>query len=348
MHGAITYRAFLVTLPLHSPIPVGQARWTERPVVLLRGEDEHGAVAWGEAAPLDGFGPDTLKDVFDGLSNETETNPPSLACALGTIRSGLAAVRAKKPFGHDLAPVRSSTLRSATLVSSDSDMDGRSEEAPVVKIKVGVSVEEGARRIQSIVGASKETKIRLDGNRFLSESEAHELLRRLGDDLARIEFFEEPFAGCFDADHRSDFPVPLAIDESLNGENWRHADVCILKPSLLGDPAHTVAMAMDMQKEERRVVLSSAFESSVGMTMLAWLAARLGNGHPGFGTYRFLEDDIGGRAPIWDDEEVSLNDVPDIPRVSDHEIERLVRTYDQDRPAGGLTVKEIPVRRPSW
>ncbi|NBW93590.1 MAG: hypothetical protein EBR20_04355 [Bacteroidetes bacterium] len=194
----MTYRAFLVTLPLHRPIPVGGVSWTERPVVLIRAEDSEGRTAWGEAAPLDGYGSDTLADVLDALSQPewTRTNRlPSLVCALG-----------------------------------------------------------------------------------------------------------------------------------------------ILKPSLMGSPVATMALARRVQAAGRRVTVSSAFESQVGMIMVTRLAALIGDTAPGLGTYAYMADDWGRRAPWWDETSVSIERLPAIPRSA---VVPGPSPMARRRFASGLKVEEV-------
>ena len=311
----MTYRAFLVTLPLHRPIPVGGVSWTERPVVLIRAEDSEGRTAWGEAAPLDGYGSDTLADVLDALSQPewTRTNElPSLVCALETAHMGLAACRGKGVFGLPQDEPALTNLTPAALGA-----DGSLEGATHVKIKVGrggSQVDTDIERIRILSARYPDLQIRLDGNGLLTRDDALRLIEGLEGLYNRIDFFEEPWRGGFDQDIRGVLPVPVAIDESLAEDNWQCADVCILKPSLMGSPAATMALARRVQAAGRRVTVSSAFESQVGMIMVTRLAALIGDTAPGLGTYAYMADDWGRRAPWWDETSVSIERLPAIPR----------------------------------
>jgi len=324
------FRAFLVTLPLHRPIPVGAAMWSKRPVVLLRGEDSDGQVAWGEAAPLDGYGPDGIDDVLAALSApgwEKEAMPPSLACAVGTIRMGLLTPGGARPA----PPPDVSTLTSAVL-----DPDNDLTIASHVKIKVGRDdVSREAERILAIAGKHPHLRIRLDANGLLTREAAMQLVDALGEVRTRIDYFEEPWEGCFHEDMRGVLPFRVAIDESLDGDNWRNADVCVIKPSLMGDPAVTLDFAKGIQSSGRRVSVSSAFESRIGMTLITWLAARIGDAAPGLGTYRFIADDWGGRPSCWDTPTIDLDELPaGVPSLES--VDRL-----PFRASSGLTVEEV-------
>ncbi len=352
MSDAITYRAFLLELPLRSPIPVGGQQWQSRPVVLMRGEDQNGNVAWGEAAPLDGYGPDRLDQVIGSFTAsdtapETPSLAPTLACAMGTVRLGLRAAGADVRLGDLLGRIEQEEFRPAHLGSETTDVQGKH----VVKIKVGIKSQVEVDRVSHMLSLNAHRNVRLDGNGQLSKEDALQFLDRLGAYRDRIEYFEEPFPGCFASDHRSDFPVPLAIDESLDSDNWRNADVCVIKPSLMGDPLDTMTLASDMQHEGRRVVVSSAFESAVGMTMLSWVAACLGDAAPGLGTYRYIADDLGGRSNLWDVDSVKVTDLPPYPVVSDAALKSAHTAalgYAGSTGQNDLHIEELTIREGSW
>lgn len=308
----VQYRAFLLTLPLRRPIPVGAASWRMRPVVLIRGEDADGRVVWGEAAPLDGYGLDTLAEVLHALSRPSWTShslPVSLACALGTIRMGLRASSSAAAFGQpDFEPA--SRILVPAMLGAEGDLTGVTH----VKIKTGrTEADRDTERIRSLCSKWPNVRIRLDGNGLMTRDEALRLTEGLGDLRARVDFFEEPWQDCFKQDIRGILPVPVAIDESLSGENWHHADVSILKPSLVGDPSTTILLAREMQAAGRRVTVSSAFESRVGMIMITRLAALIGDTAPGLGTYRFMADDWGGRPAWWDAPRLDVANLPMVP-----------------------------------
>jgi O-succinylbenzoate synthase len=322
-------------MPLRRPIPVGATFWRERQVVLIRGEDADGRVAWGEAAPLDGYGPDTLDEVRHALSRPSWTShtlPASLACAVGTIQMGLRSSRSAAAFGQpDFEPA--SRILVPAMLGAEANLTGVTH----VKIKTGrTETDEGMERIRSLCAKWPNVRIRLDGNGLMTQDEALKLTEGLGDLCARVDFFEEPWQDCFEQDIRGILPVPVAIDESLRGENWHHADVSILKPSLMGDPRETVILARGMQEAGRRVTVSSAFESRVGMIMITRLAALIGDTAPGLGTYRFMADDWGGRPAWWDAPRLDVGNLPMVPD-SPADMKSLPLAE-----SSGLKVEEIP------
>ncbi len=320
--------------------------WQERPTLLLRGE-KGGQVAWGEAAPLDGFGPETLKDVLaeiqrpDGIET---SQSPALRCAMGTIRMGLKALEADTAFGYDQEEPSLDILTPAALEPENAALQDTAamSASPVVKWKVGRrSVDEDITSILAFLRGNPNTSVRLDANGLLDRAGAVQLIAGLAGYETRIDCFEEPWNGCFEQDCRGVLPVPVGIDESLLKDNWLNADVVVLKPSLKGDPADTLEHARSIQASGRRVVISSAFESHVGMKMLTWLAAHLGDAAPGLGTYTFISDDWPARSSIWDHASIATSELPQVPSAEDQAQLAFPGEQVNVTRKSGLAVREI-------
>lgn len=116
------------------------------------------------------------------------------------------------------------------------------------------------------------SKLRLDANGAWDRRKAERWLERCAD--RPVEFVEQPIArearGAEDLlmGLASDWPTPIALDESLIGdgdlERWLGAGwpgVLVVKPSLLGDVAGALAR---LEKAKAAVVFSSALETAVG------------------------------------------------------------------------------------
>jgi O-succinylbenzoate synthase len=90
--------------------------------------------------------------------------------------------------------------------------------------------------------------------------------------------------------------VSLAHDESVSrkgmpywiGLGWQ--GYWVIKPSLMGSPESWMQLpGLDPEK----VVLSSVFESGIGLSALIRLAARFNTTSHGFGTTAFFDDGLG-------------------------------------------------------
>jgi O-succinylbenzoate synthase len=101
---------------------------------------------------------------------------------------------------------------------------------------------------------------------------------------ARIEYLEEPVRTVADlAAFRVRSAIPLALDESLGelgaeGAAPLGAVAWIIKPSLRGGIAASLALAQAARRAGAVPVVSSAFETGVGRRAVAQLAALIHDG----------------------------------------------------------------------
>ena len=166
---------------------------------------------------------------------------------------------------------------------------------PAAKLKVGRRAPEAdAALVRQVAGVLGPTRLRLDANRAWSMEEAVAFARVLGE--VPVEYVEEPLA---DWRRLPDLALrtglPFALDESLRELSSRRsrllteAAAFVVKPTVvLADPVFLRFRA----GRETPVVVSSTFESGVGMRHLVALAAALGDTPAGLDTYRWLADDV--------------------------------------------------------
>jgi len=267
-------------------VPVGGALWSERPLVLIRAEDGDGHVGWGEAAPLDGFGPDSMADVLAAIASGESTSSLDFGrdCAVASV----GAQARGETFADTLGPLKRSLVPVAHLHARDT----RHESGVTIKVKIGrSSVATDIEAVERLVGRIPDVRIRLDANGSSSHSEAMKLAHSLKPLRENIEFVEEPWASCFDQDNRGDYPFAMAIDESKGRCDWRNADVCVLKPAISGSLAGQLSVMRDIGESGRQLVLSSSWESAVGRSVLVLMASRFEGPALGLGLPDpFLED----------------------------------------------------------
>jgi O-succinylbenzoate synthase len=271
---------------------------------------DSGAQGFGEVAPLPEFGSESLDDALarlaslptdirrDALKQAIRDAPPATAFGLWSALDAMApaqpppaAVSASLLALDDAAPRRIAAARA----------DG----AGVFKLKLGRNDPRREWRLLRQLAAQllPDERLRLDPNRAWSTGDGVFWRERLGDLTQVVEFVEEPFAaGLFDraalCEEARRWPVPLALDEQLNGpglRGWTRLEwpgYWIIKPSLSGDPRLWVPQ-LAIHKD--RVVLSSAFETGVGLTALLRLAQSFDGCVHGLGTQAWFDD--GWRAP---------------------------------------------------
>jgi O-succinylbenzoate synthase len=225
---------------------------------------------------------------------------------------GLVGAERGVPLRELLRADARNTVRVNALVAGDEDacydqvvrLSGEGFRA--FKLKVGRRrLDEEIRLVggvRELVG--EEATLRLDANRAWRLEEALVFGRAVA--RSNIDYIEEPTAdvrALRDHAARHGFPLPVALDESLRtldptelrelgAIGW--AKAVILKPTLLG-LERTLSLAEEARRSGLRAVLTSSFESSVGLGILAEVAASL-NGDDdvpmGLGTASWLADDL--------------------------------------------------------
>ena len=163
---------------------------------------------------------------------------------------------------------------------------GRFGSFKTVKIKVaekGQTTTDDLARIAQVMELYPHAKIRLDANGGYQVNEALELSKELVKRSVPLEYLEQPVQSIAEmAELRlklDELGVKIAADESVRKvsdplavAHANAADVLILKAAPLGGIAPAIQIAREAGLP---VVISSALESSVGLSMGAHLAAAL-------------------------------------------------------------------------
>ena len=308
-------------LPLRAAVRTAHGAWTEREGVIVRLEDEAGAAGWGEAAVIPWFGTETADEaeaacraLGEHVDDVRLAAVPArfrcvrnaLASALGELASvpttTVGTVRASHAPYLSVAALLPAGRAVLAAIPPKAEAGFR-----VFKWKVGVgdAADEMALLDDVCAALPGGAKLRLDANGAWDRRKAERWLGRCAD--RPVEFVEQPcFAPQGGASQgtglrsreedlllglASDFPTPLALDESLAGdgdvERWLGAGwrgVFVVKPSLLGDSAGVLerlaayfAKASKAEAAKGGVVFSSALETAVG----ARAALRVAFGWPG-------------------------------------------------------------------
>ncbi len=321
-------RIFHYRLPLVAPLPLASGVIHEREGLLMGLESDSGAWGWGDAAPLPGFSREGIDEAAaeavawagrlrrarfeprgDGPVSwpewESAAASPSVRFGLETALWSLAR-RTEDGTAAELACFEGSVPVNGLLAGSREQVLAdarrlRDGGCRAVKLKVGsraVAEEvELTRAVRDVLGDG--VGLRLDANRSWSLEQAVAFGRGMGG--AGVEYLEEPLHDparlqeLFDATG-----VPVALDESLlelrpeELEGRREVGAVVLKPTLLGGLARARQWAATASALNIRPVVSSCFESGVGLLALAAFAwDSTGNAVPaGLDTYRWLGADV--------------------------------------------------------
>lgn len=284
-------------LALRAPVRTAHSVWTERDGVIVRLEDEAGAVGYGEAAVLPWFGTETVEAAeaacreigAEVRAEQIAALPATLPCLRNAMAMALGETEGANGETENAA------------VEGEVEAGGRVEDPPYLGVAallpagravleaVRAKAEMGFRVFKWKVGVGDVAdelgllddvcavlpagaKLRLDANGAWDRRKAERWLERCAD--RPVEFVEQPVAA--DARGAEDllrglaenFPTAIALDESIAGdgdiERWVGAGwrgVFVVKPSLLGDVGRAVER---LAKAKATVVFSSALETAVG------------------------------------------------------------------------------------
>lgn len=279
----------------------------------------NGLKARGEIAPLPGVSVETLKKAHhdlvearshlkdfkvvldkDGLITSLRDSAfsglcPSVRFGVESVLFGLAAGARAVSLAEFLGGILQDVPTAALLQGSHEQvladariLSGRGYQ--VFKLKVGsrnipLDVKK-VRDLRALIG--RQGSIRLDGNRVWGLKEALLFVDLAG--RAQIEFIEEPLS---DMGKIGEFyqaaQMPVALDETLSlSVDSQAVKYYVLKPTVLGGIIPCLDWMENARRNGKKVVISSAFESPVGLKVLANLACLTGT-TAGLGTERWLK-----------------------------------------------------------
>lgn len=320
-------------MSLRQPLVIGKQRLTQRSgcIVELRAGNDY--VALGEVSPLPGLSRESLLEAETDIGRLRSAVvgrhlPHGLEKLAGGFEDWLGGYHLTPSvrFGFESAVLcLLSAYRTVPLcrfisgsqrdaISVNGLLKGSPDQIMVkaerllaggygaFKLKVGRrSVQEDGeitRKLRHLIG--NRATLRLDANRAWSINEAMAFANAVAD--CRIDYLEEPvktlslFRALINA---AEIPLPLALDESLQEieaealSSFSGIKALILKPTLWGFE-RTIQTARRAAGQGMTPVISSAFESGVGLEALAQIAACVNtNDVPaGLDTLDMFEEDL--------------------------------------------------------
>jgi len=254
-------RAYTYSLPLIAP-------YTTRHGIVIEWPDGR----WSEASPLEGWSSDQREDVLSAWQeNRLAADLPSLQFAM----QALPMTPKTLSYCALLAGTSADIFKKASLL--------KQEGVHYVKVKLkGIPIEKAIEITREL---AKDFRLRIDFNRSLDLITALYFAEHCQGES--IDFFEEPLRNSQELRH---FPFPIALDESLREEGYEplialsQVKALVIKPTMTGG-------LQDWERFGKPIVLSSSFESGIGIAQILLLSAP----HhlpPGIDTYRFLKEDL--------------------------------------------------------
>lgn len=291
------------TLEIH-PYEISLINSRARNGVLINITDERGNSAWGDITPLPKWSKETLDDALLQL-NEKQSEIIKTEWMTDTCLSHLAKLKLvpSLSFGLEsallsiLAPLSEYSVSTSALFMGPpkeilKQANLRHQEGYTsAKLKVSnLNFDEAADVIHQLKNVFR---LRVDVNRAWNTSDSLRFFAQFP--LDTFDYVEEPFQ---DPNKLAQFPHPLAVDESFPHnlsleqlESLPTLKNLIYKPTMQGGllgclPLHEWACRRGVS-----LVLSSSFESDLGLAHIASIAHRLSLTAPiGIGTYHYLRN----------------------------------------------------------
>lgn len=330
--AGIRWRPF--RLPVRSPITTAAGVIEAREGILVELRDPEDQPGYGEASPLPWDGDGGTREVLRLLDEWTPrllggelapTQPCSpaaaaLRCALDSARLDIIGRHRAQGIAAVLGSGETREVRVNTVIGDGTPEQVREQAAAAVaagydtvKIKVAAApLDQDLRRVEAAREAAPRARLRVDANGAWDADTAATSIRRL--ERFELEYVEQPVpAGDLEglARLRADGICPIAADESAGNRvdakrvlDLGAADVLVLKPMRLGGIRPALGLARDASWDGVRCVVTTTFDSSLGVAAALHLAAAAdafaawGGVAHGLGTAEHLAADIVARPLI--------------------------------------------------
>ncbi len=306
-------KIFRYKLPLSEPVSVRQSTHTHREGLFMTSDYMPFSV-YGEAAPLPGFSKETIDDI-DALVKEKfevidryfmQDNgydnwnafaaslnlSPSLRFGLDTFLFDRLSKYEKLPLSQYLSKSSPSCVRVNALIR-ETKPDKIKKEAlaywhkgfRTLKLKVSDDFDETLRVLKDLRSILPDANLRIDANQSWDVDQAINNLLVL--ESINIEYCEQPVKVA-DMLMQNEIcmkcAIPVAADEAARSvkeieiliEN-NAADLLVIKPMLIGSFDELFRIAEIAKAHGIELVFTTSFESGIGRTATAHLAAALGS-----------------------------------------------------------------------
>lgn len=243
------------------PLQTHHGLWQVRQGILLQLTDSTGQVGWGEIAPLEWFGTESLEQALEFCrSLPSEITPEAIAQipdTLPTCQFGFEAARERiEPTiaakSMSSPPLSCSHLLPTGLAALQAWQAFPQPETQTFKWKIGVApIEEELVQFQQLMQVLPETtRLRLDANGGLTSDQAGRWLKECDalrlNNPSKVEFLEQPlpveqFNEMLGLSQQ--FATPIALDESVATlpqledcyqQGWR--EIFVIKAAIAGSP----------------------------------------------------------------------------------------------------------------
>ena len=288
---------------LKQPFINSYVRIIDREGFVIGITDELGNTAYGEVSPLPGssteshesIGPKLLEFKNDFVDTELDSEFfksihefPSMRFGISQALHSIFIMR----NGYDPELKFSSTILANGVVGMIPQLQALhkaesliADGLKTIKIKVGRDSIDGDINLVKTLSESfdKSIKYRFDANGSWSMDQSKYVIKQL--DKVNVEYVEQPVKSLDELiELSSKTSIPIAADESIRKEDdvstlleESSIQYFVLKPSIMGIITEAIDLMKLIEMKKRKVIISSAFESSIGRSALFFLASQLNN-----------------------------------------------------------------------
>ena len=325
-----SFRIYQYALELNEPVYVHGQKLNTREGLIIHLQSDQGKESFGEVAPLPGFSQETLSEALDQVQLlktkligtaipeqltkfngkfDLWLNPfdlkPSVRFGTESAVLHLLAAERQVPL-YKLIPntvqhkIRISGLLSGTqaqIVNQSKQLIDRG--FTELKLKVGGDVEEDVQKVKALNDTTYgKVLVHLDANQMWNFDQALTFGKAIGP--AAASYIEEPFK---DTSRIPEFfdqtMIPVALDESLQHlslddvRSISGVETVVLKPTVIGGIEKILQMLTQAKDFALDTVISSSFESSLGISTLANIVeASTHNTAAGLDTLKWFKTDV--------------------------------------------------------
>ena len=297
-----TYR-----LPLIRPMKWGNIWHTHRAGLFIC-LSSSGLEGWGEICPLPGFSQESLSQATEqtidsskllirspdlSLLTKDQHIHPSVLFGFELAHHNLTKALHRQPT---TPPLSIASCKLVTHELRNQSVEITTSGYKAIKLKVGLqTLEQDIEFIHHICNKNPGVKIRVDANRKWKMNDAKEFVDQTRGLL--LDYIEEPLQDKTQLFQFARFSaVPLALDETLrepDAERYQAlANVFVIKPTLSGGRTKTLELINLAQTNQKRCVISSSYESGIGLLGLVELAQHCPDEVHGLDTYQLFHRDV--------------------------------------------------------
>ena len=286
---------------------------TEKEGVIMKIIDDSRHTVYGDISILPSNNTITITDIVNQVKSynpEIEfENQPLYPCVIFGIESAYLSLMAKLKgtnIRHYLNPNAPEKIRLNTLIQGSTDRCLTTAKQAIamgythLKLKVGHRApEDDINLINDIIKIlPKGSFLRLDANRQWDITTAIKVGKSINSDC--IEYIEDPTSEYSEhAAFYKETGISVAWDKifrdypSLDLNTYPEVSTIVIKPSLMGSLSQCLTLCQSIQSLGKTVVISAAFESAVGISTLANMAASIApETVHGLDTGRYLSENL--------------------------------------------------------